>query len=64
MKMKNLRKRTILVFLASIAYICMPVDVLPDALPFIGPVDDSLIFGYFVKLFMEDRQNYKNSKKR
>jgi len=50
--------------LASIAYIVMPIDMLPDALPFVGTVDDALVFGYFVKLLMEDRQNYKESKKR
>lgn len=64
MKMKFFRKRTILMLLASIAYIVMPIDMLPDALPFVGTVDDALVFGYFVKLLMEDRQNYKESKKR
>jgi len=62
--MKIFRKRTIFMFLASIAYIVMPIDMLPDALPFVGTVDDALVFGYLVKLFMEDRQNYKDSKKR
>jgi len=64
MKMKFFRKRTIAMLLASIAYIVMPIDMLPDALPFVGTVDDALVFGYFVKLLMEDRQNYKESKKR
>lgn len=62
--MKFIRKRTVLTLLASIVYILMPIDILPEALPLVGAVDDSLFFGYFVKLFMEDIQNYKDSKKR
>lgn len=40
-------------FLASVAYIVMPIDVVPDAIPLLGQIDDLGVLVIGMKLLMD-----------
>lgn len=42
----------------SILYLLNPLDIIPEALPIIGIVDDTLVFGVFLALLSRDVKNY------
>lgn len=42
----------------AILYIINPLDLVPDVLPMIGIVDDSVIFGVFLALLSRDVKKY------
>ena len=42
----------------AILYILNPLDLVPDALPLIGVVDDTVIFGVFLALLSRDVKKY------
>jgi uncharacterized membrane protein YkvA (DUF1232 family) len=42
----------------AILYILNPLDLVPDALPLIGIVDDTVIFGVFLALLSRDVKKY------
>jgi uncharacterized membrane protein YkvA (DUF1232 family) len=42
----------------SILYILNPLDFIPEALPIIGIVDDTLVFGVFLALLARDVKKY------
>ena len=39
-------------------YLLNPLDLIPEALPFIGIVDDTLVFGVFLALLSRDVKKY------
>ena len=46
----------------TLAYVLNPFDLIPDALPVVGQVDDSLVFGACLLLVEQDLHNYKKWK--
>ena len=42
----------------SILYLLNPLDIIPEALPIIGIVDDTLVFGVFLALLSRDVKKY------
>ena len=42
----------------SILYLLNPLDLIPEALPIIGIVDDTLVFGVFLALLSRDVKKY------
>lgn len=44
---------------AAIAYFVSPVDVIPDALPIIGYLDDALVLKFVMDFISEDLDAYK-----
>jgi len=42
----------------SILYLLNPMDLIPEALPIIGIVDDTLVFGVFLALLSRDVKKY------
>jgi uncharacterized membrane protein YkvA (DUF1232 family) len=42
----------------SILYILNPLDLIPEALPIIGIIDDTLVFGVFLALLSRDVKKY------
>ena len=46
----------------AIAYIIFPFDLLPDYIPFLGWIDDGLIFYFLLKRLTKETQRYNRSK--
>ena len=42
----------------SILYLLNPLDIIPEALPIVGIVDDTLVFGVFLALLSRDVKKY------
>jgi len=42
----------------GILYLLNPLDLIPEALPLIGIVDDTLVFGVFLALLSRDVKKY------
>ncbi|GAB4335757.1 MAG: YkvA family protein [Calditrichia bacterium] len=51
--------KTILFALAAIIYFVNPMDVVPDSLPAIGFLDDSVVLGFVVSSIKEDLDKFK-----
>ena len=49
---KDVPIKSILAVLSALLYLIAPIDVIPDALPGIGLVDDTLVIGSFPKYFL------------
>ena len=50
--------RTIVGAVFGLVYLVNPLDLVPDALPLLGIVDDGLIFGLFLALLSRDVSQY------
>ena len=59
---KNVPLATIVTVLAAILYMISPVDLLPDALPVIGAIDDIAILNGVLMAAKKDIEEYKNWK--
>lgn len=55
----NVPWKTILFALAAIIYFVNPMDVVPDALPAVGFLDDSVVLGFVVSALKEDLEQFK-----
>ncbi|MDZ7696826.1 MAG: DUF1232 domain-containing protein [Deltaproteobacteria bacterium] len=53
---------SIVVFVSGILYILIPVDILPDFIPLIGQIDDTVILLVCLYLLERDLQKYKKWK--
>lgn len=42
----------------SLVYLINPLDLVPDVIPFLGVVDDSLVIGLFLALLSSDVKKY------
>ena len=47
----------------GLAYLVNPLDLIPEALPGIGVIDDALIFGVFLAFLSRDVRKYHSWKK-
>jgi uncharacterized membrane protein YkvA (DUF1232 family) len=54
----GLSKRAVVGLIASAIYIANPLDFIPDFIPFIGRLDDSLVLGYFTKQLNVEIQRF------
>ena len=53
---------SIIVFFLSVVYIVCPVDILPDTIPFIGQIDDTVILLLCMVFLEKDLYKYKDWK--
>ena len=53
---------TILYSLAALIYLCVPVDIIPDFLPFVGKIDDMGVLMFVLKAVHNDLQIYKKNR--
>lgn len=52
----------LLLFMASIAYMIWPFDIIPDVILGLGWLDDLLIFGYVSQFMEEELRKYKTTR--
>ena len=46
--------RSALLVFAALAYLVMPLDLIPDALPFVGVIDDAAVFALVLRAIRKD----------
>ena len=56
---KNIPWKTISALSATLLYILMPLDAIPDIIPLAGLIDDDFIISLCIKFFSEDIEKYK-----
>ncbi len=59
---KDIPIKSILALISALLYLIAPIDVIPDALPGVGLVDDTLVIGTCIKLINSDLEKYKKWK--
>ena len=58
----KLSKRNKVLIMGTLAYIVLPIDIIPDFIPVIGWLDDIFILAYTLKSLQEEIQEYKTMK--
>ncbi len=43
----------------ALLYLINPIDIIPDAIPLVGQIDDALVFGFCIKLIESDLDKYR-----
>lgn len=59
---KEIPLATVITLTSAILYLVSPVDILPDALPLVGQLDDLVIIGLAFKAAQNDLNSYKEWK--
>jgi uncharacterized membrane protein YkvA (DUF1232 family) len=62
-KRYKLDKKTYLTIAGALAYVVLPLDVIPDFIPGVGFLDDAFVLGWVVKNMAEEMNRYKTYKK-
>lgn len=55
----QLDKQTKTVLIIALVYIISPIDLIPDAIPFVGMLDDVLVAGYALKRASAELERYR-----
>ncbi|MFV0506389.1 MAG: YkvA family protein [Bacteroidales bacterium] len=58
-KYRGISIQSILVWIFCIAYFVSPIDVILDAIPFFGIVDDTAVLGWAVVRFKKEFEKFK-----
>jgi uncharacterized membrane protein YkvA (DUF1232 family) len=54
-------KQTKMVLIIALLYIISPIDLIPDAIPFLGMVDDVLVAGYALRQAAAELERYRKT---
>jgi uncharacterized membrane protein YkvA (DUF1232 family) len=54
-------KQTKMVLIIALLYIISPIDLIPDAIPFLGMVDDVLVAGYALRQAGAELERYRKT---
>lgn len=57
----QLDKQTKTVLIIALLYIISPIDLIPDAIPFLGMVDDVLVAGYALRQAAAELERYRKT---
>jgi uncharacterized membrane protein YkvA (DUF1232 family) len=55
---RKIPKRTIIAALAAVIYFLDPFDLIPDAIPLIGYIDDAAVMGLVMSLIRDDLESF------
>jgi len=58
----TLEMKTKIAIAGTLAYVILPIDVIPDFIPFVGWIDDIFVLGYTMNAISEEIQKYKEFK--
>jgi uncharacterized membrane protein YkvA (DUF1232 family) len=56
-----LEKGKKITLIIALLYIISPLDLLPDAIPFVGMLDDVMVAGYAIKQVADELERYKKT---
>jgi uncharacterized membrane protein YkvA (DUF1232 family) len=57
----QLTKETKTVLIIALLYVISPIDLIPDALPLLGLVDDALVAGYALRQASAELERYRHT---
>jgi uncharacterized membrane protein YkvA (DUF1232 family) len=57
----QIAKETKTVLIIALLYIISPIDLIPDAIPFLGLVDDVLVAGYALRQASAELERYRQT---
>jgi uncharacterized membrane protein YkvA (DUF1232 family) len=57
----QMAKQTKIVLIIALLYIISPIDLLPDAIPLLGLVDDVLVAGYALRQASAELERYRQT---
>jgi uncharacterized membrane protein YkvA (DUF1232 family) len=57
----QIEKETKVVLIIALLYVISPIDLIPDAIPFLGMVDDVLVAGYALKQAATELERYRKT---
>ena len=60
---RDIPYKTISAGVVGLLYTLNPIDIIPDFIPFIGHIDDTLVLTFCLKLIEKDLQKYQTWKK-
>ena len=58
----KISNKTKLTIAGTLAYVILPIDVIPDFLPIVGWLDDAFVLGLTIKSLQEEIANFKKFK--
>jgi len=51
--------KTYLIIAGALAYVILPIDVIPDFIPIVGWLDDAFVLSYVINTLYEEIERYK-----
>ena len=57
----TLEKEKKITLIIAFIYIVSPIDLIPDAIPFVGMLDDIMVAGYAIKQVADELERYKKT---
>jgi uncharacterized membrane protein YkvA (DUF1232 family) len=57
----QIAKETKMILIIALLYIISPIDVMPDAIPFVGLLDDVLVAGYALRQASAELERYRQT---